>query len=272
MKATVVAAAAVLAVVVLTPSASGQWLKYPTTGVPSFPDGRPNLGAPTPRTADGKPDFSGLWEADPTGGIPSDFGAAVVTLPAEFENVAAKLKGGLPYRPWALDLRNARQADNGKDNPDGLCLPLSILQLHSHPFPRRIMQLPGIIAILYEKDIDYRQIFTDGRPLPVDPNPSWFGYSSGKWDGDTLVVQTVGFREGLWADASGNPLTEAATVTERFRRPAFGALQIEITVDDAKAYTAPWTITLSHRIKLDTELLEYVCLENDKSRAHFLGR
>jgi hypothetical protein len=134
------------------------------------------------------------------------------------------------------------------------------------------MQLPGIMAILYEKDVDYRQIFTDGRPLPVDPNPSWFGYSSGAWDGDTLVVQTSGFRDGLWADATGNPLTEAAKVTERFHRPTFGALQIDITVDDAKAYTAPWTITLNHRIKLDTELLEYVCLENDKSRAHFLGK
>jgi hypothetical protein len=134
------------------------------------------------------------------------------------------------------------------------------------------MQLPGIMAILYEKDIDYRQIFTDGRPLPVDPNPSWFGYSSGTWDGDTLVVQTAGFRGDLWADATGNPLTEAAKVTERFQRPTFGTLRIEITVDDARAYTAPWTITLTQRIKLDTELLEYVCLENDKSRAHFLGK
>ena len=270
MKAIVVTTSVVFAALTASPVIA-QWLKYPTAGVPRLADGRPNLAAPAPRTADGKVDFSGLWEADPTGGIPSDFGAAVVTLPAEFENVAAKLKGGLPYRPWALDLRNARQKDNGKDNPDGLCLPLSILQLHSHPFPRRIMQLPGIMAILYEKDVDYRQIFTDGRPLPVDPNPSWFGYSSGAWDGDTLVVQTSGFRDGLWADATGNPLTEAAKVTERFHRPTFGRLQIDIT-DDAKAYTAPWTITLNHRIKLDTELLEYVCLENDKSRAHFLGK
>ena len=129
-----------------------------------------------------------------------------------------------------------------------------------------------MLAILYEKDVDYRQIFTDGRPLPIDPQPSYFGYSSGMWQGDTLVVQTTGFREGLWADGAGNPLTEAARVTERFRRPNFGTLQIEITVDDAKAYTAPWTITLNQRIKLDTELLEYVCLENDKSRGHFLGK
>ena len=261
---------AVVAVLLAVPTGA-QWLKYPTAGVPRLPDGRPNLAAPTPRTADGKPDFSGLWEPDPSGGAPSAF-SAVVTIPAEFQNVAAGLKGGLPYRPWALDLRNGRQADNGKDNPDGLCLPLSILQMHSHPFPRRIMQLPGIVAILYEKNVNYRQLFTDGRPLPADPQPAWFGYSSGKWEGDTLVVQTSGFREGLWADGSGNPLTEAAKVTERFRRLSFGTLQIEITVDDAKAYTAPWTITLNHRIKLDTELLEYVCLENEKSRAHLVGK
>jgi hypothetical protein len=272
MRATLAATLIGFAVIAMMTTTSAQWLQYPTAGVPRLPDGRPNLSAPPPRTTDGKIDFSALWEADPTGGIPSDFGAAVVTLPAEFENVAARLKEGLPYRPWAVDLRKARQKDDGKDNPDGLCLPLSILQLHSHPFPRRIMQLPGIIAILYEKDMDYRQIFTDGRPLPVDPNPSWFGYSSGNWEGDTLVVQTAGFRDGLWADAAGNPLTEAAKVTERFRRPNFGTLQIEITVDDTKAYTAPWTITLHQRIKLDTELLEYVCLENDKSRAHFLGK
>src|SRR5262245_28125079 len=265
-------AAAVLATVVIlqTSPSSAQWLKYPTPGVPRLPDGRPNLSAPAPRTADGTIDLSGLWEPDPSGGNPSAFGA-VVTLPAEFEDVAARLKGGLPYRPWALDLKNAREADNGKDNPDGLCLPLSILQLHSHPFPRRFMQLPGILAILYEKDVDYRQIFTDSRPLPSDPQPSYFGYSSGKWDGDTLVIRTSGFREGLWADGAGNPLTEAATVTERFRRPNFGTLEIEVTVDDAKAYTAPWTIKLYQRIKLNTELLEYVCLENEKART-FLRR
>lgn len=262
MRAIAAAVLATLATLQTSP-ASAQWLKYPTPGVPRLADGRPNSGAPAPRAADGTIDLSGLWEPDPSGGTPSAFGA-VVTLPAEFQNVAAQLKGGLPYKPWALDLRNARQADNGKDNPDGLCLPLSILQLHSHPFPRRIMQLPGILAILYEKDVDYRQIFTDGRPLPVDPQPSYFGYSSGKWEGDTLVVRTNGFREGLWADGAGNPLTEAAMVTERFRRPNFGTLDIEVTVDDAKAYTAPWTITLHHRIKVDTELLEYVCLENDK--------
>lgn len=267
--ATVVFAA--LAAVQMSP-ARAQWLNYPTPGVPRLPDGRPNLTAPPPRTAEGTIDLSGLWEPDPSGGEPSSFGGGVVTLPAEFQNVAARVKGGLPYRPWALDVRKAREADNGKDNPDGLCLPLSLLQLHSHPFPRRIMQLPGIVAILYEKDVDYRQMFTDGRPLPVDPQPSYFGYSSGKWEGDTLVIRTSGFREGLWADGAGNPLTEAAIVTERFRRSNFGTLEIEVTVDDTKAYTAPWTMTLRHRIKLDTELLEYVCLENDKAREYLLRK
>ena len=265
-----IAVAAVVAFV-FSASVDGQWLNYPTAGVPRLPDGRPNLTAPGPRSADGHPDLSGLWDPDPTGGSPSSF-SAVITIPAEFEDIATRLKGGLPYRQWALELRKAREADHGKDSPDGLCLPLSILQLHSHPFPRRIMQQPGIIAILYEKDIDYRQIFTDGRPLPKDPQPSYFGYSSGKWEGDALVVDTIGFREGLWADGTGNPLTESAKVTERFRRPSFGTLEIQITVDDPKAYTAPWTITLNQRIKLDTELLEYVCLENERSRGHLVGK
>jgi len=135
-----------------------------------------------------------------------------------------------------------------------------------------MLQGAGIVAILYEKGVNYRQIFTDGRPLPIDPQPSWFGYSSAKWEGDTLIVQTSGFRDGLWADSDGNPLTDAARVTERFRRPRFGTLEIEVTVDDVKAYTSPWTVKITQRIKLDTELLEYVCLENEKSRVHFVAK
>ena len=270
MKTDAVATLAAFIVTLALP-VSAQWLKFPTAGVPRLPDGSPDLAAPAARTSDGRPDLSGLWEADATGGnVAPVVGGS--TLPPEFQDIAARLNGGLPYRPWALELRNARQAENGKNNPDGLCLPLSILQLHSHPFPRRIVQVPGLVAILYEKNIDYRQIFTDARPLPVDPQPSWFGYSSGKWDGETLVVQTNGFREGLWADGAGNALTEAATVTERFRRPNFGRLEIEVTVDDPKAYTSPWTVQLSQHIKLDTELLEYVCLENEKSQAHMVGK
>ena len=262
-------AAATLTPAMLTPM-EAQWLNYPTAGVPRTRDGKPNLSAPAPRTADGKPDFSGLWEADTVGATFAPVAGAAALAP-EFVNIAAKLKGGLPYRSWARDLLNTRLALNGKDNPDGFCQPLSVLHMHTHPFPRKIVQVPGLIAILYEKNVDFRQIFTDGRPLPADSNPSFFGYSSGKWSGDTLVVETIGFRDGMWADADGNPLTESAKITERFRRPNFGNLEIEVTVDDPKAYTAPWTVKLIQHIKLNTELMEYFC-ENEKDIPHMVGK
>jgi hypothetical protein len=138
-------------------------------------------------------------------------------------------------------------------------------------FPSKILQLPGLVVILYEKNVDYRQIFTDGRPLPVDPEPSYFGYSSGKWEGDTLVVQTNGFRNDLWADGNGDPITESAKITERFRRPNYGNLEIEVTVDDPKAYTTPWTVKINQHIQLDTDLLEFFC-DNEKDRPHLVGK
>ena len=249
--------------------ASAQWTNHPTAGVPRTADGKPNLAARTPRTADGKPDFSGLWE--PGKGPDSAPVAGAPALAPEFGDIAASLKGPLPYRPWALDLRKARQAENGKDNPDGKCLPLGMVRMHSHPFPRKILQVPGLIAILYEKNVDFRQIFTDGRALPKDPNPSFNGYSSGKWEGDTLVVETVGFRDDIWLDGAGNPITESAKVTERFRRPNYGHLEIEVTVDDPKAYTGPWTVKLNQYIALNTDLLEYFC-ENEKDIPHMVGK
>ena len=248
---------------------AGQWLNYPTAGVPRLPDGKPDLAAPPPRTADGRLDLSGLWQPGVGGGTAPVAGG--VALAPEFGNIAARLKDPLPLRPWARDLIAARQANFGKDNPDGRCLPLGMIHMHSHPFPRKMLQSPGLLVILYEKNVDYRQIFLDGRPLPTDPNPSFNGYSSGRWEGDTLVVQTIGFRDDIWLDAVGHPITESARVTERFRRPAYGSLEIEITVDDSKAYTAPWTVTLHHHIALDTELMEYFC-ENEKDIPHLVGR
>jgi hypothetical protein len=133
-----------------------------------------------------------------------------------------------------------------------------------------VVQTPGLLVILNELNASYRQIFTDGRPLPADPNPSWNGYSSGKWEGDVLVVQTSGFRDGLWLDSTGNPMTDAAKLTERFHRVNFGHMEIEVTVDDPKAYTKPWTVTLYQAIKLDTDLLDFVCNENERDTSHFL--
>jgi hypothetical protein len=248
----------------------GQWLNYPTAGVPQLANGQPNLAAPAPKTADGKPDLSGLWEADRNGGTGTSFTGG--QLPPLFTNIGAGLKGGLPLTTWGREVFNARLADNSKDSPDAKCLPLGILWLHSHLSPRKILQLPGLIVILYERFTQFRQIFTDGRPLPADPEPSFFGYSTGKWEGDTLVVQTIGFRDDSWADVSGSPITESAKVTERFRRPNYGNLEIEITVNDLKAYTAPWTVKLNQVIALNTELLEFICVDDEKNRSHVVGK
>jgi hypothetical protein len=246
-----------------------QWLSYPTPGIPRLPDGQPNLSAAVPRTTDGKPDLSGLWE--PTGATSSTFVGNSQRDP-KFLDVSLEMKGGLPLQPWAAELVKARRADNNKDDPDSHCQPLGPVKMHLHPFPRKMIQTPGLLVILFERDTAYRQIFTDGRPLPEDPQPSFNGYSSGKWEGDALVVKTNGIRDGTWLDVSGTPLTSAALVTERFRRPSFGRLEIDITVDDAKAYTKPWSIHVNQSLASDTELLEFVCLENERDLRHLVGK
>jgi hypothetical protein len=280
MNAWLAAVGSIALVAALSPSLSAQWPAYPTAGAPRTPDGKLNLNAPAPRAADGKPDLSGMWEnpgwralatfsVSGTGGAP---GGPRVPPPsvAMFFDIGSAVPNGLPFQPWAAELRKKRMADNMKDNPDAHCLPLGNTQLHTHPEPRKIIQAPKIIVILYEGNAGVRQIFTDGRPLPAgDPQPWWFGYSTGKWDGDTLVVETGGFRDGGWLDVNGSPLTDAAKVTERFRRVNYGRLDIEITVDDRKAYTRPWTVTVSQRLMPDLELIEFVCAENEKSSAHF---
>jgi len=247
----------------------GQWIDYPTAGVPRTPDGKPDLAAACPRTADGKPDLSGLWimptKREPNANFP---GCAAVS--DEFINIAAHLKGGLPYQPWAAALVKTRQSEQRVNDPMSRCIPIGPIRLHTWNGPRKVAQIPGLLIIMNELDTSFRQIFTDGRPLLKDPNPSWNGYSSAKWEGDTLVVQTTGFRDGLWLDSLGNPLTDAGKLAERFRRVNFGHMQIELTVDDPKAYTKPWTVTLNHTIKLDTDLLDFICSENEKDTRHLL--
>jgi hypothetical protein len=171
-----------LASAAIVASASAQWLNYPTSGVPRSPDGTPNLSAPTPRTPEAKPDFSGLWEPDVGDGRATVFNPGAV-FPPEWYNIGAQLRNGLPLRLWARDVRNARKLENSKDSPDGKCLPMGPLMDHSNRSPRKFVQVPGLLVILYEKSFVYRQIFTDGRPLPNDPQPSFEGYSSAKWDG-----------------------------------------------------------------------------------------
>ncbi len=251
--------------------ARGQWLHYPTPGVPRLPGGVPNLNAAAPRTADGKPDLSGIWIAEENRPCPP-YNCDDMLTPQEFWDMGWSLKGGLPYQPWAAALVKQRAQIHGQEDPTSHCLPGGVLKLYGDPLLRKIVQSPGLVIVLYERNASYRQIFTDGRPLPPDPQPSFNGYSTAKWEGDSLVVTTSGFRDGLWLDRKGSPLTEGATITERFRRVNFGKLEIAITVDDPKAYTAPWTVTLNEFLKTDTELIDYICLENEKDLRLLVGK
>jgi hypothetical protein len=247
-------------------SLSAQWPLYPKPGVPKGPDGKPNLTAPTPRTSDGKPDLSGIW-------MRSDRRPGNEAPPlATFGDIGANVKGGLPYRPMALDLVKKRAG--ALNNPDALCLPQGPLEYHLDPQPREIIQLPRKILIVYESNYGLRTIYTDGRPLPKqgEPQPYWHGYSVGRWEGDTLVVQSNNFRGALtdlpgdgWLDGKGDPFTDALTLTERFRRVNFGQLQIDVTIDDPKAYTRPFTVRVEQEIVADgSEMIEFICHENQK--------
>ena len=262
------------------PALFAQWPRHTVPGVPRTADGKPNLTAPAPRAPDGKPDLSGIWENfrkpgdAPVRSVNAQFfNDLPPTLINEFRDIGAGVAGGLPFQPWAAALRKQRMDDQSKDNPDAHCLPLGLMQLHTHVDPRRIVQTPSLVAILYEANYGLRQILIDGRPAPAnDPQPWWYGYSRGRWDGDTLVVETTNFRDGGWLDINGSPLTDAAKMTERFRRPNYGTLTIEVTVDDPKAYTKPWTVTLTQRIMVDEEMLEFICLENEQSSKHYVGK
>jgi hypothetical protein len=265
-----------LLVMVTTPLLMAQWPAIPTLGVPKGADGKPDMRGPAPRTADGRPDLSGIWENDrpATGQAGADAPAAQLAPgtppPATFADVGKGLKDGLPMQPWAAELVKKRVAENSKDNPDAHCLPMGNMQFHNHPQPRKIVQTPGAIYIIYEANSGLRQIFTDGRPLPSkDADPWWYGYSVGRWEGDTLVVETIGFRDDVWLDVRGSPLTNQGKTIERFRRPSFGSLEIEVTVDDPKAYTHPWTVRINQHIMIDTELIEFIC--EDRDATHYVG-
>ena len=265
------AAAAILAFVavfLLTPPVGAQWPRQQTPGVPRNADGSPNLTAAAPRTSDGKPDLAGLWNYAGVLGFRGGPPPAPPGTPVEatFWNIEAGFKEGLPFQPWAAELRKKRMDANSKDNPDAACLPMGHMQLHTHSQPRKIVQTKDLIVIIYEANAGLRQIFLDGRAAPAnDPQPWWFGYSRGWWEGDTLVVETTGFRDEGWLDVNGAPLTSTGKLIERFRRPTFGRLEIDVTIDDSKAYTRPWTVRVNQRLLVDgTDLIEFVCLENQK--------
>ncbi len=266
--------------------ASAQWPSFATPDVPRTAAGAPDYIATAPRTADGTPDFSGIWElwsrsaANPARTAAAGGGAdATQTTPeraagvppaATFFDLGANIDGGLPYQPWARELRDERVANNMKDNPDANCLPMGHTQLHLHPQPRKIVQLPHLIVMMWEGNAGLRQIFMDGRVLPDnDPQPWWYGYSVGRWEGDTLVVETIGLRDDGWLDVNGSPITSKGRITERFTRPSYGHMIVDVTIDDPSAYTAPFTVRVEHGIMLDSELIEFICNENEQSTEYF---
>lgn len=258
--------------ILLCAAASAQWIHYPTAGVPRGKDGKPNLLAPAPRSADGKPDLSGMWIT--AEGVPcpktleDDTGDCLEKSPLSkyAMDLSKAVPGGLPLQPWALEVLKQRR-EHGLD-PHVRCMPSNFPRMFTLPHITKFIQTRSELVLMNEFNASYRQIFLDGRPLPVDPPPSWYGYSTAKWEGDTLVVESNGFRDDLWMDMTGTPLTSAAIVTERFRRPNFGTLEIEATINDKKAYTRPWSLRLMDKIVLDTELLDEICLEGEQSARH----
>jgi len=246
----------------------GQWIHYPTADVPRKSDGTPNLAAPPPRLPDGKPDFSGIWHTalvnkcvPETGQFcGTEIGGSPLAL-----DIGRELPGGLPLRAQAEELLKKRTS---KDDPHVRCLPDNPPRTWVMPHLTKLIHTPRLLVLLYEVNAMYRQVFIDGRPQPEDPVPSWTGYSTAKWQGDTLVVETKGFRDDLWIDMKGSSISTAATMTERISRPNYGKLNVDITLDDPKMYTKPWMVHFEQEIMLDTELIDEICLENEKSWQH----
>jgi hypothetical protein len=239
--------------------ASAQWVGIRTAGLPRLPDGSVDLKAPPPKTPDRIPDLSGIFELD---------------SPKFVGNLAADLRpedvSMTPAGQAAFDQR--KTGIHSREDPPANCLPQGVPRTAAAPAPWRIVQTPGVIFIVYEAFTQWRQIFTDGRPLPVDPNPTWLGYSIGRWEGDTLVVESSGFNGKVWLDQMGHPSTDALHVTERYHRISVGQLDLQITIEDPKAYSKPWTVMEHAHLVPDTELLEFICLENEKDNAHIPGK
>jgi hypothetical protein len=257
-----------------------QWFTYPSPGAPRTPNGEVDLSAATPRLTNGKPDVSGVWmTAEPAcvvrGVLPL---AELVTLipptrtcpprTASFSrqsvNIGIDMPGGLPYQPWLAKLVEQRIANQAIDDPHIRCLPDLFVRAYGLPHYLKFVQTPDLLMMLNEYNGVYRQVFTDGRALPEDPNPSWQGYSSAMWADDALVIDTIGFRDDVWLDWAGSMITSAGRLRERIRRPDFGHLDIEVTVDDPKAYTRPWSVTVRQQFAADTELIDEICAEGER--------
>jgi len=246
----------------LTTPVFAQWPAHISKNAPRRADGKVDLTAAAPRTPDGKPDLTGLWEQ-----------YSETQMPKYLIDLTADMKPGeVPLTPWAVGVLKQRQATNSVDHPGARCLPSGIPEKDAVPAPFKILQMDGLIVVLYESRTIFRQIFTDGRPLPVDPVPTWQGYSVGHWEGDTMVVDTRGFREDGWLDMAGHPATDQLHVIERFTRKNYGSMDIDITLDDPKAYTKPWTVHESAHLRPSDELMEHICEENNRDPAHMVGK
>ena len=256
MKKIMASSLAVLALVCAPLQA--QWVKVPRTNIPRTPDGKPNLSAPVSRLPDGKPDLSGVWEPNSNKYV---------------QDLAADLKpGDVPFQPWAKALFDERKTGaHSKEDQPANCLPQGVPRINAAPAPWKVVQTPGFIVVIYEAFNLWRQIFLDRREVAEDAPPSWLGYSTGTWDGDTLVVDTRGFNGKAWIDQLGKPSTDALHVIERFHRKDFGHMDIQITIDDPKAYTKPWTVTEQMRLLPDTDLMEAICNENNRDLEHLPG-
>lgn len=264
LKASMIRALAATTLFILTVPATAQWLDQPTRGIPRTAAGAPDLLAAVPRASDGKPDLSGIWQpaSDPRGQVG---GVEGIAAPRYLIDITVDLPPrDVPFQPSAATLYKERNDNSRLDNPLIRCLPAGVPRLDAYTHPYKIVQTPELIVVLYESQTTFRQIFLDGREHPKDPQPSWMGYSVGRWEADVLVVETVGFNDKTWLDGSGHPHSEEMRLTERFRRRDFGHMDIEVVINDPKAYTRPLTYTQPQRLLADTELLEYICAENAK--------
>ncbi|HET7130816.1 MAG TPA: hypothetical protein VFJ95_01155 [Gammaproteobacteria bacterium] len=250
--------------------AAAQWVGYPTASVPRKADGTVNMAGPAPRLPDGKPDFSGIWTTADRKAEAADVASDGNDISSSryMTNFGAEMPGGLPYQAWLVPIVKERTANLAIDDPHIRCLPDNFLRAYGLPHMLKFVHKPGILVVLNEMNAGYRQVFTDARRLPDDPSPAWQGYSSAKWSGDTLVIDTIGLRDDTWIDWNGSVVTESAKVREEMRRPDYGHLEIKVTVDDPKAYTKPWSVTLHQRIVVDAELIDEVCLENEQFAQH----
>jgi hypothetical protein len=239
------------------PAAAQWWLGVPDT-IPRTANGEPNLAAPAPRTKDGKPDLSGIW--NPNGN-------------RFLRDIAVDLKpGDVPFQPWAKQLADERaDGSHSREDPDANCLPQGVPRIGAAPAPYKFVQTDSLIVVVHEAFSLWRQIFLDGRRLADEVNPTWLGYSTGRWDGDTLVVDSRGFNGKTWLDQVGKPTTEQLHVIERYTRKDFGQMDLEITIDDPGAYTKPWTVKQNLTLLPDTELLEFICNENNRDLEHLPG-